>query len=51
MPRAAEIVQGVTTTGLVAVMTATSMMAVLSFVLIRLPAWLEVPRRALEALG
>ena len=51
MPRAAEIVQALTTTGLVAIVTATFTMAALSMVMVRLPVWLELPRRALEALG
>jgi hypothetical protein len=51
MPRAAEIVQGLGTAGLVAIVTATFMMAALSLLMVRLPGWLELPRRALEALG
>jgi hypothetical protein len=37
MPRAAEIIHGLTTAGLVAIVTATSMMAALSLILARLP--------------
>ena len=51
MPRAAEIVQGVTTTVLVATVTLTSVMAAASVVLVRLPTWLELPRRVLDGLG
>jgi hypothetical protein len=50
-PKAAEVVRSVTTTVLVATVTATGMMAGLSFVLVRLAGWLDVPRRTLEMLS
>ena len=41
MPRVAEIVHGLSTAGLVAIVTATATMAALSLALTHLPGWLQ----------